>query len=123
VRFWSALGIGFVLLVIYLSLAAPPRDIDLPDVFDVGHIVAYFWLMIWFAQIHRSAGRRWLLAAGFGVLGIALEYVQGMTGYRHFDHADMVRNFIGVALGLALAQTPLQDTLYRVEGMLVRSAR
>ena len=122
-RLWSTLGIGFVLLVIYLSLAAPPRDIDLPDVFDVGHIVAYFWLMIWFAQIHRSAGRRWLFAAGFGALGMALEYVQGMTGYRHFDHADMVRNFIGVALGLALAQTPLQDTLYRVERMLARSRR
>ena len=122
-RLWSALGIGFVLLVIYLSLAAPPRDVDLPDVFDVGHIVAYFWLMIWFAQIHRSAGRRWLFAAGFGVMGIALEYVQGMTGYRHFDPADMVRNFIGVALGLALAHTPLQDTLYRLERILARNGR
>ena len=122
-RLWSALGVGFVLLVVYLSLAAPPPQIDLPDVFDAGHIVAYFWLMIWFAQIHRAASRRWLLAAGFGAMGIVLEYVQGMMGYRHFDYADMLRNFIGVALGLALARTPLQYSLHALEGILARIRR
>jgi VanZ family protein len=120
---WTTLGIGFVLLVIYLSLAAPPRDIDLPDVFDIGHIVAYFWLMIWFAQIHRGARRRWAFAAGFGAMGIALEYLQGMTGYRQFDYVDMVRNFIGIAIGLTLAHTSLQNVLYRVERMVFGSGR
>ncbi len=112
-----------MLLVVYLSLAAPPRDMDLPDVFDVGHIIAYLWLMLWFAQIHRSARRRWLFAVGFGAMGIALEYAQGMMGYRHFDYADMVRNFAGVGLGLALAQTPLQHSLQRVERLLAWGAR
>jgi VanZ family protein len=120
-RLWNALGVGFVLLVIYLSLAAPPRNLDLPNVFDVGHIVAYFWLTIWFAQIHRGARRRWAFAAGFGAMGIALEYIQGMTGYRQFDPADMVRNFIGVGIGLALAYTSLQDVLYRVERIFADS--
>jgi VanZ family protein len=123
VQTWTTLGIGFVLLVIYLSLASPPRDFDVPDVFDFGHIVAYFWLMIWFAQIHRSARRRWAVATIFGAMGIALEYVQGMTGYRNFDHVDMVRNFIGIALGLALARTPMQNVLYRVERMLAGTGR
>ena len=121
VHAWTTLGIGFVLLVIYLSLAAPPPDIDLPDVFDVGHIVAYFWLMIWFAQIHRSARSRWLLAAAFGALGVVLEIIQGMSGYRHFDYLDMARNFAGIAIGLALARSALQDTLYRFEGVLARA--
>ncbi|MCC7080474.1 MAG: hypothetical protein IT530_07370 [Burkholderiales bacterium] len=119
-RLWNSLGIGFVLLVIYLSLAAPPRDLDLPNVFDVGHIIAYFWLMIWFAQIHRDARRRWALVAGFGAMGIVLEYIQGMTGYRQFDYADMVRNFAGLALGLTLAHTSLQNALYWVERVLAR---
>jgi hypothetical protein len=123
VRLWSALGVGFVLLVIYLSLAAPPRDVDVPELFDVGHIVAYFWLMIWFAQIHRTAGRRFALGAGFGAMGVALEYLQGLTGYRHFDYIDMMRNFIGVAIGLALALTPLQDVLLRVERIFERRSR
>jgi VanZ family protein len=123
VRLWRALGLGFVLLVIYLSLAAPPPDLEAPKVFDFGHIVAYFWLMIWFAQIHRRARRRWLLAAAFGAMGIALEFIQGMTGYRHFDYADMLRNFIGIAIGLLLARTSLQDALYRVEDVLARPRR
>jgi hypothetical protein len=123
VRAWTTLGIGFVLLVIYLSLAAPPQDVDLQEVFDAGHIVAYFWLMIWFAQIHRDAPRRWALAAGFGAMGVALEYIQGMTGYRQYDPADMAGNFIGIGIGLALAQTALQDVLYRVERLLPDARR
>jgi hypothetical protein len=120
-RLWSALGIGFVLLVIYLSLTAKPPDVDIPDASNIGHVIAYFWLMIWFAQIHRSARRRWLLAAAFGVLGVVLEFVQGMTGYRHFDYLDMARNFAGIGIGLVLARSALQDTLYRFEDMLARA--
>ena len=119
-RLWNALGIGFVLLVIYLSLTAKPPDLDIPDASNIGHVIAYFWLMIWFAQIHRSMRRRWLLAAAFGALGIALEYIQGMTGYRQFDYLDMARNFAGIAIGLVLARSALQDSLYRFEGMLSR---
>ena len=95
----------------------------MPDAFDVGHVVAYFWLMIWFAQIHRSAGRRWALAAAFGAMGIVLEYIQGMTGYRQFDYVDMVRNFIGIAIGLALARPSLQNALYRFERTVLGSGR
>jgi hypothetical protein len=123
VRAWTTLGIGFVLLVIYLSLAAPPKDVELPNVFDVGHVIAYFWLMIWFAQIYRDAPRRWALAAGFGAMGVGLEYIQGMTGYRQFDTADMARNFVGIAIGLVLARTALQDALYRVERILANARR
>jgi len=120
-RVWNALGIGFVLLVIYLSLTPEPPDLDIPDASDIGHVVAYFWLMIWFAQIHRSAERRWLLAVAFGALGIVLELVQGMTGYRHFDYLDMARNFAGIAIGIALARSALQNTLYWFEGVLSRA--
>ena len=123
VQAWTTAGIGFVLLVIYLSLTAPPRDFDVPRLFDAGHIVAYFWLTIWFAQIHRSAHRRWALAAAFGAMGVALEYIQGMTGYRQFDYVDMMRNFIGIAIGLALARTPMQNVLYRVERILAGGGR
>lgn len=121
-RLWHALGAGFVLLVVYLSLARPPRDMDMPGAFDYGHIVAYFWLMIWFAQIHRTRARRWLFAAAFGALGIMLEFIQGLTGYRQFDYGDMIRNFVGVGLGLALAHTSLQNALYRVERLLADRA-
>jgi VanZ family protein len=116
---WLALGFGFVLLVIALSLAPPPPGLE-TDVFNPGHIVAYFWLMIWFAQIYRGNGARLQLALAFGVLGIALEFAQGLTGYRHFDYMDMVLNCIGIALALMLARTPLQDALQRLERAFVQ---
>ena len=121
-RLWNVLGVGFVLLVIYLSLVRPPRELDLPQAFDYGHIFAYFWLMIWFAQIHRTRARRWLFAAAFAALGIVLEFIQGMTGYRQFDYVDMLRNCVGVGLGIAAARTSAQNVLYRVERILAARA-
>ena len=109
---------GFVLLVVYLSLTPDPVLVDVPGGSKIGHVLAYLWLMTWFAQIYRATGRRLLLAGAFCALGIVLEYLQGMTDYRHFAYTDMLINSAGVALGLALARTPLQDALRSFEAAL-----
>jgi glycopeptide antibiotics resistance protein len=36
-------------------------------------------------------------------MGIAIEFLQRMTGYRTFDVLDMVANAVGVLLGWAAA--------------------
>lgn len=114
-KFWLALGIGFVLLVVYLSLTPDPPDLGISQGLKFGHVLAYAWLMLWFAQLYRSTPRRVLLAALFCGLGIALEYVQGMTDYRGFEYSDMLINSLGVATGWIVAQTPLQDGLRWLE--------
>ena len=114
-RLWVAVGIGVVLLVIYLSLTPDPPDLGAPQGLKIGHVLAYCWLMIWFAQIQRPTRDRLLLAATFCALGVALEYLQGMTDYRGFEYSDMLINSAGVALGLALARTPLQNGLRSLE--------
>ena len=120
---WKTLGLGFVGVVIYLSLAAIPRELQVPGVFNAGHLFAYFWLMIWFAQIYRTRGIRGLWAMAFCALGVALELTQGMTGYRTFEYSDMVFDFAGVGLGLLLARTRAQDALAMFEAMIAaRSA-
>jgi VanZ family protein len=117
-RLWMIVGIGFVLLVVYLSLTPDPPDLGAPEGLKVGHLVAYGWLMMWFAQIYRTSGARLTLAAGFCVLGIVLEYLQGMTDYRGFEYSDMVINSAGVAVGFVLARTPLQNGLSMFEALL-----
>ena len=117
-RVWIVFGIGFVLLVIYLSLTPDPPDLGVPEGLKIGHVLAYGWLMIWFAQIYRAPSRRLLFAAAFCTLGIALEYLQGMTDYRGFEYSDMLINSAGVAFGFALAQTPLQNGLRTLEATL-----
>jgi hypothetical protein len=113
-RAWIVIGLSFVLLVIYLSLT--PHPIDAPSWmnFKLGHILAYAWLMFWYAQVYHSSGPR--AAIGFALLamGIGLEYVQGMVG-RDFAYSDMRDDGIGIAIGLTLALTPLGRALELVE--------
>lgn len=116
---WTALGWGFVLSIVYLSLMRAPQTID-PSAFDIGHLLAYGWLMTWFAQIHRSAATRLVIGAALCALGAALEFAQGMTGYRTFDYADMGMNALGIAVGLLLARTPVQNALRALERRFVR---
>ncbi len=116
-------GYGFVALVIYLSLVRIPPDVGLGVDLDLGHVVAYFWLMIWFAQVVRSTGARLWLAIGLFSMGVALEYVQGAIGYRHFDYFDMLRNLCGLALGFVLALTPLQNATRAFEAWAMSRRR
>jgi hypothetical protein len=104
---WLACGYAFIALVIYLSLTPSPIPAPSVDGFKTGHIIAYSWLMLWFAQVYWGVRVRLSWAAGFIAMGVALEYAQGMTGYRTFAYSDMWDNAVGVAIGLVLASTRL----------------
>jgi VanZ family protein len=117
-RLWKSVGVGFVLLIVYLSLSPDPPDLGMPEGMKFGHVLAYSWLMIWFAQIYRASGQRLLLATAFCSLGIVLEFLQGMTDYRGFEYSDMLINAGGVVIGLILAYTPLQKGLRMLEAIL-----
>ena len=117
---WIAIGLGFVVLVIYLSLTPDPPDLGAPEGMKIGHVLAYGWLMLWFAQIFRSISTRLWLAAIFIALGIALEYMQGLTDYRGFEYSDMLINAAGVVLGLLLGQSALQNGLAVIETVLMK---
>ena len=117
---WITIGLGFVLLVIYLSLTPDPPDLGAPEGIKIDHVLAYTWLMLWFAQIYRSTSSRLWLAATFIGLGIALEYLQGLTDYRGFEYSDMLINSVGVALGLLLGRSVLQNGLATIETVLLQ---
>jgi VanZ family protein len=95
------LGIGFLLVaaVVYLSLTPHPIEVPGEQGDKYGHIVAYSTLMIWFATIYHAVRERIGLAVAFILLGIALEFLQRLTGYRTFDIADMAADAFGVVLG------------------------
>ena len=117
---WLNVGLGFVVLVIYLSLTSDPPNLGSPEGLKIGHLLAYGWLMLWFAQIYRSTSTRLWFAAAFVALGIGLEYLQGLTDYRGFEYSDMYINSAGVALGLLLGRSALQDGLSAFETMVLR---
>ena len=110
-RCWQAVGWFGIGLLIYLSLTPQPPEIPVEQGDKIGHSLAYATLMLWWAQLLPNAPqRRWLAAALIG-LGIALEYVQGWTGWRTFDYFDMLADAIGVALGWLAAYPRTPDLL------------
>jgi len=113
-RIWLLVGCGMVAAVVVLSLI--PVEVDLGEDSDkVAHFFAYGSLSLWFGMIFSGAGRQLGIAMTFAALGATLEFLQGMTGYRSFEIADMVANAIGAVLGWGLAQTPLKSGLAWIE--------
>jgi VanZ family protein len=108
-------GTAFVLLVIFLSLT--PKPLQVPDVgpFKAGHMLAYAWLMLWFAQL-TAMRRRLAIGVALAAMGVVLEYLQDFTGHRTFAYTDMRDNALGVAIGFALALTPLGRIGLRIAG-------
>ena len=103
-RVYVALGWGLVAVIWWLSLTPRPPDLGVDQGDKLGHLLAYGSLMFWFALLYIPTKIRALYAAGFIAMGIAIEFVQGWTGYRSFEVADMVADGLGVALGWGLAQ-------------------
>src|SRR6185369_10936591 len=81
-KLWLTLGFGFVALVFYLSLAPDLPDTGVPNGMKIGHVLAYGWLMFWFAQIYRSNAMRYAFALVFCAMGIGLEYAQHIAPRR-----------------------------------------
>ena len=121
-RVWMLLGWGMVLAVFVLSLI--PIDVDLGEGRDkVAHFIAYGSMAFWFAMLFPGRARQLGWALAFAAMGVGIEYLQRMTGYRTFDVADMAANGIGAALGWGLAQTPLGNALGWTEALLERIVR
>jgi VanZ family protein len=118
-RTWLTGGWLLVGLVIYLSLTPhPPEPLSFPGADKLEHAVAYGSLALWFCQIYLSARSRTIMLALLIGLGIALEFVQGWTGYRDFEVWDMVADSVGVLFGLLLALTPLGRLFVLIEAAL-----
>jgi hypothetical protein len=119
-RFWIACGFGLVLLIIVLSLTPEAPDLGHMNDIKANHLLAYGWTMFWFAQVARRYSSRIGIGLGLLALGIALEYVQGMTGYRTFHYSDMWTDALGVFLGFILSLGPMSRGLAMLEGAFPR---
>jgi VanZ family protein len=98
---WIGAGWAMVGAIVWLSLTPSPPKVDFEYSDKVGHLLAYGSLMFWFSQLYLARRTRLAYAAGFAAMGVALEFIQGWTGYRDFEVYDMLANATGVAVGWA----------------------
>jgi len=117
-RGWLILGGILLVAVWWLSLRPSPPSIDLPYGDKLGHLTIYTIQMIWAAWLWPR--QRWLPALSLCVMGAILEVLQGMSGYRTFEYADMAANAAGVLLGWTLALMPFSLGLLTLDMALAR---
>src|SRR5260221_11442939 len=109
-RIWLLLAWGMVVAVVVLSLI--PVEVDLSEGRDkVAHFLAYGSLTLGFGMLFGGRARQLRIAIAFAGMGVALEFLQGLTDYRTFEIADIIVNAIGAALGWGLRQTPLKKAM------------
>ena len=118
-KLWLTLGWLLVALIVFLSLwPKPPKPMELKGIDKISHITAYMTLTLWFANIYPQRSTRLQMSIGFFVMGVCLEFLQGMTQYRTFSYFDMLANGIGILLALYLAKTRLATYLLRLDTWL-----
>ena len=122
IRLWLAIGFVLVGVVCFLTLTPSPPDMgDFRESDKIGHLVAYSVIMLWFGFIYLRGKQYIKIGLAFLAMGIVLESIQGMLGYRNFSYLDMCANGCGVIIGWLLARTRLADTLVYVEGKFCKN--
>ncbi|HEY9397633.1 MAG TPA: VanZ family protein [Burkholderiales bacterium] len=106
-------------LVIIFSLIPSPPQLDVQQGDKLQHVSAYFALMCWFAQVYRPRQERLCLAITLVTLGVCLEFLQGMTGWRSYDPFDMAANASGVLAGWIAAPPRGPDLHTRLRTLFV----
>jgi len=120
-RIWLLSGWGMVAAIFVLSLI--PVEVDLSEGRDkLAHFAAYGSLSFWFGMIFGRRGLQLGIAVALAAVGVALEFLQGLTDYRSFEIADMVANALGAGLGWCLVQTPLGSALTLAERWIAAAA-
>ncbi len=121
--YWTSLGLVYVIAVVCMSLApeSPTDVLHFPGFDKVLHFSVYTFMMLWFGQIYHERPVPFLIASALVMLGILLEVLQGLGGYRMFDYTDIAANTIGVASGFCIARTRFGGLLHAFEIFLARS--
>lgn len=120
-RIWIAAGWIIVALILYLSLTPqPPEPLTFDNADKLEHAFAYAVLSFWFCLLYRLPLQRLVVIAASIGLGVAVEYLQGWTGYRNFEVMDMLADGVGVLSGWLLVCTPAGRLLDFVERSATR---
>jgi VanZ family protein len=108
--------IGWALVFTVILLSLIPISGALPDIKNsdkIGHFIAYFSIMLWFAWLYQKPWVRNIYAICFICMGGLLEFLQSLTSYRSLDIDDFHMNTIGVIVGFVFSVLTYNLTLIK----------
>lgn len=115
-KVWLGFGWLWIVLVCYLSLMShPPQPVSFDGVDKLEHLLAYAGLMLWFCQVYVTRAARIGTMVGLVALGVCIEILQGLGGYRYFEYTDMLANTAGVLTGWGWAYTRMGRVILVLE--------
>ena len=122
-RLWFWIGVALIMAIVMVSLIKIPAPVSKFMLNDkLLHCAVYACLMGWFGQIFRNRIARLGFAFMFVMMGVVVEFVQGMMPFRHFEVLDMIANASGVLLAWALCHTWVGSILEWFERTVIRSS-
>jgi VanZ family protein len=104
------------MLVVLSLLPMPSIGVQVEQGDKIGHVLAYFTLMFWYAQLCATRGALLKRALAVLLLGALMEFAQSFTPWRAGnDPWDMLANTTGVVTACLVALTPLGRVLAWIE--------
>jgi VanZ family protein len=117
---WLVIGYLMIAFVVQQTLTSSPVTSGYKVSDKILHTVGYFALMGWFMQIYLRHSARVVWGLFFIVMGIGLEFLQGLSGVRQYEVADMFANASGVLIAWVLSYTRFNQILMMIEIHLLR---
>ena len=118
---WHFIGWAMVVFVVYYSIIPnPPEVMDFHDADKLEHLLAYGGLMGWFGQLSFTTRKQINWIIGLCLMGVLMEIIQGWSGYRDFEYADMVADAAGVLFGWGVSRYWCRGWLYRFDQFISR---
>jgi VanZ family protein len=119
-RLWWLIGAGILGYIVYVTLTPHPPPMPGRFTDKIFHVLGYFVLTGWFAQLYKPSRLRYYQAVGFIGLGTALEFAQLWVNTRSFDLGDIVANTLGVLAAWLLLRGRWTAVLLYCERYLMR---
>jgi len=104
------------LLVVTAAGLAPVSGGSVHHADKLMHVTIFMLLALWFTCLLPK--RYWIIFGSMVVYGLLLEWLQGLTSYRHADGYDLVADAVGAAAGTMIGARRGHGMLVALEARL-----
>lgn len=98
-----------------LSFGVAQFGLDIPNIDKLQHTLAYALLTAWYMAVFPSKKRIFIVPLFALGLGVLMEGLQSMTGYREPSFADILADAAGILAAAIFLVRPLELALIKIE--------